>query len=71
MKESLGAFIKQKRLDMGLSQADVAKELGVTLQMIYRIEKGEHPPSLTVAMKLADILNFSPEEYFRFVRSEE
>jgi len=51
--------LKAARLAMGLSQAKLAKELGVDRQAVYRWEKGLHPISQTISilMTLIDFRN--------------
>ena len=42
---------------MGLSQAQVAEMIGITMQHYSRIERGEYVPSLQTFFSLVDCLN--------------
>jgi putative transcriptional regulator len=46
------------------SQAAIAKELGITRQMLGAIETGERTPSLELANKIAVFYGVSIEEVF-------
>jgi transcriptional regulator with XRE-family HTH domain len=45
------------RADHGLSQAQLARELGMRQPHIARLESGDHEPSLATLSRLADVLN--------------
>ena len=51
----IGELIKERRRTLGISQETLAKELGVTRQMVGLYEKGAQP-SRAVAFKLAERL---------------
>lgn len=55
----LSERVKEARQAAGLSQAEVAKEIGVTQPAYCYIENGEKQPSLPVAKQLAKILRVS------------
>lgn len=57
--------IKKLRKEAGLRQEDMAKELGVTRQTIIAIENNKYDPSLSLAFKLAKLLNTTVDELFR------
>lgn len=44
--------IRAKRLERGLSQENLARELGVTHHVVYRWEKGSYKPSARNQKKL-------------------
>lgn len=56
--------IKELRKHAGLTQEDMAKELGVTRQTINAIENNKYNPTLELAMKLAKLLKTTVEEIF-------
>jgi putative transcriptional regulator len=58
------AKIKPQRRETGLTQADLAAEVGVSRQTIISIEKGTCVPSTFLALKLARALNRPVEELF-------
>lgn len=61
---SLQNSLRQQRARLGLTQEDVAQQVGVTRQTIISIEKGEYVPSLTLGMRLAQAFGVAVEELF-------
>lgn len=55
---------KLRALRGARSQAEVAKELGVTRQMLSAIESGERTPSLELANKIAVFYEVPIEDIF-------
>jgi transcriptional regulator with XRE-family HTH domain len=49
----VGAHLRAKREEHGLSQAELAKELGVTRQHLSRIELGQVAPVLPMLLKIS------------------
>ncbi len=58
--------IKKLRKEAGLRQEDMAKDLGVTRQTIIAIENNKYDPTLSLAFKLAKLLNTTVDELFSF-----
>lgn len=58
----VGSKIKEKRLQLGLSQEELGQKLGVTKASICGYEKGTRTPTLDTFMDLIDILGFTPDE---------
>jgi putative transcriptional regulator len=56
--------VKERRLGLGLSQAELAKEMGVSRQTINSIETAKYVPSLPLALKLGQFFNVPVEEMF-------
>ncbi len=56
--------VRQRRLERGLYQADLAKELGVSRQTINSIETGKYVPSLPLALALGRFFGVPVEEMF-------
>ncbi len=56
--------IREYRILMGMSQAELADSCGVSRETICRIEKNNSNPSLALAMRIAAGLNASVEELF-------
>lgn len=52
------------RAERSWSQADLARQAGVSRQTINAIENGKYDPSLPLAFKLASIFDRSIEELF-------
>jgi putative transcriptional regulator len=56
--------LRNRRERAGLSQADLATEVGVTRQTINSIERGRYDPSLELAFALADFFDCRIEDVF-------
>src|SRR5215207_8140717 len=54
--------IKQRRAELGLSQADLATRVGVDRRQIRRYESGDTQPALSVAKAIAEALGISIDE---------
>ena len=54
--------IRQRRAELGLSQADLAAAVGVDKRQIRRYEAGETQPTIGVALALSRALDVSVEE---------
>ena len=55
--KDFGAFIKDVRISRGLLQQEVADSLGITQPYLSRLEKGERPIDLGLAMTICEVLN--------------
>jgi putative transcriptional regulator len=64
--ETLKTRIKELREKKGLSQVQLAEKVGVPIQTIKYLEEGRYNPSLTLAYKIALILEHKVEELFEF-----
>jgi putative transcriptional regulator len=64
MAERLGNRIKERRGELGLTQADVAELVGVTRKTVNTVENGVFTPSALLAIKLAAALNVPVETLF-------
>ncbi len=56
--------VRQKRLEKGLSQKEVAGRVGITRQALHSIETGRYVPNTLVAVRLARTLGSRVEELF-------
>ena len=63
--------IKDLRQNMKLSQANLAKKLGVSRQTINALETGRYNPSITLAFKIARVFEMTIEEIFIYNDEEE
>lgn len=54
-----GNYIKEQRNNLGLTQAEIAKELHVTRQTISNWEQGKSYPDLDTLVKISDIYKVS------------
>lgn len=59
-------IIIELRKAAGLTQAELAKSLGVSRQTIISLESGKYNPSISLAHKIAVIFGKSIEEVFIF-----
>jgi len=56
--------LKELRSDAGLTQADLAGQLGVSRQAVIAIESDKHDPSLDLAFRIAAIFDQPVEAIF-------
>lgn len=59
-----GNYIRDHRTKMGLSQTEVADKLGISQQAYGRYELGKREPNFTLILKIAEVLQFDPGEFF-------
>jgi transcriptional regulator with XRE-family HTH domain len=57
----IGSHVRKKREALGLNQAELANELGVTHQHVSRIELEQVAPSLQMLLKLSRRLGVSTD----------
>ncbi|GAA4603064.1 putative transcriptional regulator [Actinoplanes octamycinicus] len=50
----------------GMTQADLARELGVTRQTVIAIEQGKYSPSLELAFQIARLFRQPLDEVFQY-----
>ena len=61
----IGNHLRRRRFMQGeMTQANLAKIVGVTRQTIISLETGRYAPSLELAMKLAAVFDCSVDELF-------
>lgn len=53
---NVGANIRHIRLEKGLSQAQLAEEIGVSQSMLCQLERGTKVPTLPLSMEIAAAL---------------
>lgn len=56
---AFGSIVAQLRKEQGISQTDLAKQLGIHKNVLGRYERNEVLPSIEIARKIADILDVS------------
>ena len=59
--------IKDYRMQLGLTQKELAEMAGVSRQSIISIEQGKYIPSLPLALKFARIFSCATDELFQLV----
>lgn len=57
-------LVKVERSRLDLTQAQLAKKLGVSRQTIHAIERNKFNPSVVLAIKMAKLFKLSVEELF-------
>jgi len=65
MEKKLGIYLKEMRLNAGLSQGEVAKRLNYkTAQFISNWERGLSEPPITTLKKLSELYHVDIEDLF-------
>ncbi len=64
MKEEVHNHVHAIRMQAGITQEDLAREVGVSRQTIIAIEKGNYVPSVLLALKIAKLFKKAVEETF-------
>lgn len=64
MVERLANRIKERRTELGFTQAELAERVDVTRKTVNTVENGIFTPSATLAIKLARALELSVEQLF-------
>jgi y4mF family transcriptional regulator len=52
----IGKTIMNRRKELGITQPDLAELAGVSINTIYKLERGSGNPSLSVLYKLSGVL---------------
>ena len=64
MAERLANRIKERRSELGLTQAELAERVGVTRKTVNTVENSVFTPSTILALKLAEALDLNVEQLF-------
>lgn len=56
--------VRELRARYRLTQQDLADKIGVSRQTIGLIEKGDYAPSVTLALKMANVFQVPVEQIF-------
>ena len=64
MPERLANRLKERRAELGLTQAELAERVGVTRKTVNTVENCVFTPSATLAIKLSAALNVPVEQLF-------
>ena len=62
MKNIFAQLVKEKRIERGLSQEKLAREVGISFTYISKIERKGQIPKIDILDKLAIALNIPPDE---------
>ena len=63
--------LKECRARYHLSQTELGNLAGVSRQTISLIERGDYNPSVTLALKIAKILNATVEDLFSYLEDSQ
>ena len=56
--------VRERRTQQGLSQAELARALGVSRQTVISIENGRYLPSLPLAFQIARFFDLTVDKMF-------
>lgn len=65
--ETIKNCVFRLRTTAGVTQEDLAREVGVSRQTIIAIEKGNYIPSVLLAVNIAHFFKQPVEEVFRII----
>lgn len=61
INEKLGAVIRARRVQLGMSQGAVGERMGITFQQVQKYEKGSNSLSVERLFEIAEALEWSAE----------
>ena len=64
MAEYITNAVYTLRTKKGLTQEELAERAGITRQTVISIEKGNYPPSVLLALKMAAVFKVPVEDIF-------
>ena len=62
--------LKEYRAKINVNQTEMGKLVGVSRQTISQIERGDYSPSVTLALKIAKVLDAKLEDIFSYEEDE-
>ncbi|MBI3806422.1 MAG: helix-turn-helix transcriptional regulator [Nitrospirae bacterium] len=71
IKRAVGQRIKIVRQRSGLTQDQLAEQVGLSPKYISGIERGVENPTMDILIRLAKMLGVEPYDFFLFGESEE
>ena len=63
--------LKEHRARLGVNQQEMGALVGVSRQTISQIERGDYSPSVTLALKLAQVCGVRVEDIFTYQEEED
>lgn len=63
--------LKEYRARINVNQQEMGKLVGVSRQTISQIERGDYSPSVSLALKLAKVLDTRVEDIFTYEEDSE
>ena len=70
MTDYINNKVLSLRKQKGVTQEELAENLGVSRQTVFAIEKGNYIPSLLLGLKIARFLKKSVETIFRYTNEK-
>ena len=65
MGDRVNNRVREMRLELGMTQGDLAERVGVSRQSINSIERERYIPSLPLALRFARVFSCTVDELFR------
>lgn len=65
MRETISNSVHAMRTKKGLTQEELAQEIGATRQTVISIEKGNYTPSVMLALKIAKVFKVPVQDIFK------
>ena len=62
--------LKEFRARIGINQQEMGQLVNVSRQTISLIERGDYSPSVTLAIKIAQVFDAKVEDIFEYVEDE-
>ncbi|PWB77815.1 MAG: hypothetical protein C3F07_00425 [Anaerolineales bacterium] len=69
MDHSFGTWVKRRRKALDLTQQELAKQIGCSPSLIFKIEADERRPSRQMAELLAEKLEIPPDQHSLFLKT--
>lgn len=66
INQQVGRRIKVRRVELGMTQAELAEKLSVGQSNLSYIERGKRDVSVSLLAEIAQALRCRPEEFFRW-----
>ena len=61
--QSFGEFIRLRRLQLNLTQHEVADRAGTTQGYLCKVENGVREPTITLALKVCEVLRLDINDF--------
>jgi|GEM_PF-2875611 len=65
--KQFGKQVRQMRLDLNITQEDLAASCNIDVRTVQRIERGDSGIGLYIVFALAEAFKVPPSELFRFI----
>jgi transcriptional regulator with XRE-family HTH domain len=66
LRNQFGKRLRKIRRNKDLTQEQLAEAIGVTMEFISLMERGQNGPSFDTLQRLAEVLEVKVEEFFQF-----